>query len=163
MSTELVLRAIALATGIAQEKVEEHWAKSGDLGQTAEALVKKKTQATLFSHDLTTKKVFDNMLKLAEQEGHGTVDKKLALFAELLTSATPEEAKYLVRTVLSELRIGLGEGTLRDAIVWSVFGEKLGIKYDAEKNDLVLPDDNREPYAKTVGVVQGAAFRLGLR
>ena len=156
MSTQLLLKAIALATGIAQEKVEENWAKSGDLGQTAEALVKKKTQATLFSHDLTTKKVFDNLLKLAEQEGHGTVDKKLALFAELLTSATPEEAKYLVRTILSELRIGLGEGTLRDAIVWSVFGEKLGIKYDPKKNDLVLPDDNREPYAKTVGVVQGA-------
>lgn len=156
MSTQLLLKAIALATGSAQDKVEESWNKTGDLGQTAEALIGKKTQATLFSQELTTKKVFDNIIKLAGQEGHGTVDKKLALFAELLTSATPEEAKYLVRTVLAELRIGLGEGTLRDAIVWSSFGEKLGIKYDAEKNDLVLPDDNREPYAKTVGAVQEA-------
>jgi DNA ligase-1 len=156
MSTQLLLKAIALATGIAQEKVQEHWAKTGDLGETAEALIGKKTQATLFSQELTTKKVFDNLVKLSGQEGHGTVDKKLALFAELLTSATPEEAKYLVRTVLAELRIGLGEGTIRDAIVWSSFGEKLGIKYDAGKNELVLPDDNREPYQKTSESVQGA-------
>jgi DNA ligase-1 len=156
MSTQLLLKAIALASGIAQDKVEAHWAHSGDLGTTAAAFIGKKTQATLFSQPLTTKKVFDNLQKLATQEGHGTVDKKVALFAELLTSATPEEAKYLVRTVLAELRIGLGEGTLRDAIVWAAFGNELGIAYDAEKNDLALPDDNREPYTATVNAVQEA-------
>ena len=156
MSTQSLLKAIALATGLGQDKVEAHWAQSGDLGATAAAFVSKKTQATLFSQELSTKKVFENLLKLAEQEGHGTMDKKLKLVAELLTSATPEEAKYLVRTVLAELRIGLGEGTIRDAIVWASFGTTLGITYDAEKNELVLPDDNREPYAKTVDAVQGA-------
>ncbi len=156
MSTQLLLKAIALATGIAQEKIEEHWAKSGDLGATAAEFTGKKTQATLFSQELSTKKVFDNLLKLAEQEGKGTVDKKLALFAELLTSATPGEAKYLVRTVLSELRIGLGEGTIRDALIWSAFGQQLGISYDPAKNELVLPDDNREPYETTSGKVQEA-------
>ncbi len=156
MSTQLLLKAIALATGIPQEKVQEHWNKTGDLGQTAEALTNKKTQATLFKQELTTKKVYDNLLKLATIEGQGTVDKKIKLFAELLTSATPEEAKYLTRTVLSELRIGLGEGTIRDAIIWSAFGKELGIQYDSEKNELILPDDNREPYTKTSNTVQEA-------
>ncbi|MEM4242744.1 MAG: ATP-dependent DNA ligase [Candidatus Woesearchaeota archaeon] len=156
MSTQLLLKAIALATGIALDKVESHWAKTGDLGETAAALIKKKIQATLFSQELTAKKVFDNLQKIATAEGEGTVDKKLALFAELLTSAKPEEAKYLVRTVLSELRVGLGEGTIRDAITWAAFGKELGITYDAEKNELVLPDDNRQPYEKTLEAVQGA-------
>ncbi len=156
MSSKLLLKAIALASGIEQEKVVAHWAETGDLGMTAAAFISKKSQATLFSQELTTKKVYDNLLKLAEQEGEGTVDKKLKLLAELLTSATPEEAKYLVRTVLSELRVGLGEGTLRDAIVWSVFGKQLGITYDAAKNELVLPENNREPYDKTMTAVQEA-------
>ncbi len=156
MSTQLLLKAIALATGTPQEKVEQNWNKTGDLGQTAEALIGKKTQSTLFSQELTTKKVFDNLHKIATTEGEGTVDKKLALFAELLTSAKPEEAKYLVRTVLSELRVGLGEGTIRDAITWAAFGKQLGITYDAEKNEIVLPDNNRQPYEKTLEAVQGA-------
>ncbi|MEM2916339.1 MAG: ATP-dependent DNA ligase [Candidatus Woesearchaeota archaeon] len=156
MSTQLLLKAIALATGIPAEKISESWAKTGDLGETAAAFIKKKTQSTLFSQELTTKKVFDNLYRIATIEGEGAVDKKLALFAELLTSATPEEAKYLVRTVLSELRVGLGEGTIRDAITWAAFGNELGIKYDAEKNELVLPDDNRQPYEKTLEAVQEA-------
>lgn len=156
MSTQLLIKAIALATGTSEEKIQQSWTTSGDLGSTTEQLVVKKTQATLFSQELTVKKVYNNLYKIAIQEGEGTVDKKLALFAELLTSATQKEAKYLVRTVLSELRIGLGEGTLRDAIVWALFGKELGIIYDKEKNELVLPDDNREPYEKKTIAVQEA-------
>lgn len=156
MSTKLLLKAIALATGIPQDKVEAHWAQTGDLGKTAAAHTAKKTQATLFSQELTTQKVFDNLHKLAGQEGENTVDRKIKLFAELLTSATPDEAKYLVRTVLSELRIGLGEGTIRDAIVWSAFGTQLGLRYDQEKNEIILPEGNREQYSSTSEIVQGA-------
>jgi DNA ligase-1 len=156
MSTQLLLKAIALATGISQDSIERHWAQSGDLGATAAAFVGKKAQATLFSQELTTKKVFDNLLKLATLEGEGAMGRKIALFAELLTSATPAEAKYLVRTALAELRIGLGEGTIRDAITWSSFGSQLGIAYDAAKNELVLPENNRGPYTTAIEAVQGA-------
>jgi DNA ligase-1 len=156
MSTQLLLKAISFASGISQDKLEAHWAQSGDLGETAAKHIASKTQATLFSQELTTRKVFDNLLKLATLEGDGVVDRKVKLFAELLLNATADEAKYLVRTVLAELRVGLGEGTIRDAIMWSAFGEKLGLKYDAEKNELALPDDNREPYDKVAAAVQGA-------
>ena len=36
--------------------------------------------------------------------------------SELLTSAKPVEARYVVRLLLEDLRVGLGEGTIRDAI-----------------------------------------------
>jgi DNA ligase-1 len=156
MSTKLLLKAIALAAGTADEKVEAHWVQSGDLGATAAALLSNKTQATLFSEVLTTKKVHENLVKIATLEGEGTVDRKVKLFAELLANATPEEAKYLTRTVLAELRIGLGEGTVRDAIVWAAFRDQLKLAYDAQKNELVLPDNNRQPYAAAVDAVQSA-------
>jgi len=61
-------------------------------------------------------KVLDNLKKLPELEGKGTIDKKLSLISELLTSASGIEAKYIIRTLLGDLRVGTGEGTLRDSI-----------------------------------------------
>ena len=54
--------------------------------------------------------------------GKGTVDRKMSLISELLTSASGLEAKYIIRTLLSDLRIGVASGTIRDAIVWAYFG-----------------------------------------
>lgn len=156
MASQLVLKAINLATGADLSKVEEVWKKTGDLGQTTHDLIAKKKQVTLFSQPLTTKKVFDNLRKLAVLEGSGAVSAKVQLVAELLTSASPEESKYLVRTVLEDLRVGLGAGTMRDAIVWAFFLEESGVKYDRTKNELVIPDDNRENYDKYVNAVQDA-------
>ncbi|MBI4145132.1 ATP-dependent DNA ligase [Candidatus Woesearchaeota archaeon] len=156
MASQLVLKAINLATGIDQTRIDEVWKKTGDLGQTAHDLTKTKKQSTLFSKELTTKKVFDNLRKLASLEGAGVVQNKVQLVAELLTSATPLEAKYLVRTVLEDLRVGLGEGTMRDAIVWAYLMHETGASYDKEKNELVLPEDNREKYDAVIKGVENA-------
>jgi len=156
IAARLVIKAIGVATGVDAEKIEESWKKTGDLGDVAEKMVGKKKQSTLFSQKLTVTKVFDNLQKLAELEGPGTVDRKVQLVAELLTSAKPLEAKYIIRTILGELRVGLGEGTLRDAIVWAFFGKEIGLKYDAKENELVLPDKNRDEYNKYLVAVQEA-------
>lgn len=121
VASKYVLRAIAVASGISQDKIEEEWKKTGDLGSVAEKTIAKKKQSTLCSHTLTVTKVFANLQKLAEISGEGSVEQKIKLLAELLTSAKPVEAKYIVRTALEELRVGIGSGTLRDAIAWSCF------------------------------------------
>ncbi len=133
VASKLVLKAIVIATGIDSAKVETMWRKEGDLGAAAEKLVGKKKQATLFSQDLSVSKVYKNLQSLSTLEGAGTVDKKVKLIAELLTSASPAEARYIVRTVLEEMRVGVGEGTLRDAIVWAYFWDELGLEIDTEK------------------------------
>ena len=154
MAGQLVLKAINSATGISSSDIEKTQKSTGDLGKTAEECVSKKKQVTLFSQPLTISKVFDNLQKIAILEGEGTVNRKVSLVSELLTSASPREACYIVRTVLQDLRVGLGDGTLRDAIVWHVYGNELGIKYDKEKNNLELI--NREKYNETVETVQSA-------
>ncbi len=116
MSSKLALRAISLATGNSKEEIEKMLNKLGDLGKVAEELIKEKKQVTLVQHKLSVKKVFDNIRKLSILEGEGTVNKKIGLVAELLTSAKPIEAKFIVRTVLEVLRVGVAEGILRDAI-----------------------------------------------
>jgi len=120
-STQLMMKAISSSTGSSKKEVENLWRKTGDLGLVAESLIKTKMQRTLFSKKLTTKKVFENLRVLASLEGKGTVNKKVSLVSELLTSAFPLEAKYITRTVLDQLRTGVAEGTIRDAIVWAYF------------------------------------------
>lgn len=156
VAIRIVIKALNQATGVDNDLIEKEWAKTGDMGTVAENLISRKRQSTLFSEELSIDKVFNNLRKLAELEGHGSVDNKVALISELLTSAKPSEAKYILRTILTELRIGLGEGAIRDSIVWAYFGEDIGIKYDKKENEMVLPDDNREKYQKYADAVQEA-------
>ncbi len=134
IAAKSMLKVINLATGTSASETENEWKKTGDLGIVAMNLIKSKKQATLFSQELTVSKVFENLKKIAEVEGEGAVDRKIQLVAELLTSAKPEEAKYIIRTALEELRVGVGEGIIRDAIVWSSFPKTVGIFFKCKNN-----------------------------
>jgi len=115
-SSRLLIKAISASTGASSEKIEKEMNRVGDLGDVAASLTKNKTQRTLFSQDLSVKKVVDNLKKLATMEGQGSVDKKIGLVAELLSSASADEAKYIARMVLEVLRVGIADGIIKDAI-----------------------------------------------
>lgn len=109
-------KAVAKASGYSSSEVDKLMRQIGDLGEVAKQLLAKKKQVTLFAEHLTVKKVFENVRALPDISGEGSVDKKIAAIAELLASSAPLEAKYVTRTVLGDLRIGVAEGRLRDAI-----------------------------------------------
>ncbi|MDD5192959.1 MAG: ATP-dependent DNA ligase [Candidatus Nanoarchaeia archaeon] len=120
ISEQLCIKALEKSSGISAKDIVLKWKKYGDLGLVAENVIWGKKQNTLFSKRLTTEKILENLKKLPELVGKGTVDKKLALISELLTSASGIEAKYIIRTLLNDLRIGVASGTIRDAIVEAV-------------------------------------------
>ncbi|MFH1291234.1 MAG: ATP-dependent DNA ligase [archaeon] len=125
ISHQLIIKIISKTGGISESEVVEEFKKLGDLGNVAEAVLgKKKQQMALFSSKLSVEKVLANLQRLPSLEGKGTVEIKMGLIVELLHSAIPMEAKYIVRTVLSDLRIGVGSGILRDAIVKCCFNPK---------------------------------------
>ncbi len=121
ISNQLTIKAISKATGTEPKKVVQEWKTIGDIGKVAEKFTEYKKQATLHSHVLTTEKVLENLRKLPELEGKGTVGKKLLLITELLTSATPKEALYLVRTLIGDLRIGVQESTIKYGFLKAFF------------------------------------------
>ena len=136
IATQMMMKAISKATGVSIDKIEKEFAKVGDLGLVAEKFTKERKQVTLFTKKLTIEKVFKNLQELAFVTGAGSQDKKLALITELLVSAKPEEARYIVRTILGELRVGVAEGLIRDAIV-EAFLIKEGEKKKEEMTELV--------------------------
>lgn len=122
ISNQLIIKAISKSSGDSPDKIVQEWKKIGDLGKVAEKLIKSKKQSTLFTKSyLTTKKVLENLRKLPELEGEGTVDKKLSLITELLIAASPLESLYLTRTILGDLRIGIQESTIRESLSKAFF------------------------------------------
>ncbi len=116
---KMVIKAISIVSGIPENKVEDKIRETGDTGIAAEQLMVKKAQTTLFTERLTVRKVYENLDKLASLTGKGSQDKKISYIAELLSFSQPKESRYLVRTILEELRLGVGEGIVRDAIAQS--------------------------------------------
>ncbi len=130
VSTQIVLKAISRATGTGIDEVVISFKKIGDLGDVAMTLLGEHKQKSLFSKSLSVEHVFDGLRKIAEIIGDGTVDKKLAIISELLISAKPVEARYIVRTLLSDLRIGVADAVLLEAINLKFFS---GAKDTLEK------------------------------
>ncbi|MBX0296149.1 ATP-dependent DNA ligase [Haloarcula nitratireducens] len=116
VSSSLTARAIANATGVAHEQVESWWRETGDLGDAAALAVENRSQATLVSETLDVATVYETLRGLADYEGAGSQDRRIDDIAGLLADADPDEARYVVRTVVGAMRLGVGEGTIRDAI-----------------------------------------------
>lgn len=121
VSDQLAIKAIAKVSGLNVEEINDLYRELGELGLVAEKVVEKRKQSSLFSGKLDVEKVLNNLQKIPDLEGQGTVDRKIGLIVELLNSASGVEAKYVIRTVLGDLKIGVGNGLLRDAIVDACF------------------------------------------
>ena len=128
ISNQLVVKAIGTAYGIGKEEIEKRYNKVGDFGKIAEEYSEKKKQSSLFNKPLDVVKVFENLKKIMEVEGKGAVEKKITLITELLVSAKPSEAKYIIRTLLQDLKIGMGDAVIKDALIKAFFSGKEGIK-----------------------------------
>jgi len=154
VSDKLIIKALSTSTGNSKEKIEKLFSKTGDLGIVAEQLTENKNQTTLGSKKLTVDIIHSKIRSLAELEGEGTVNRKVGIISELLTSASPLEARFIVRIILEQLRVGIAEGTIRDAIVWCFFSEKLKLKYDSKTNELDYPKENKNEYDLITSKVQ---------
>jgi DNA ligase-1 len=73
---------------------------------------------------LTVQKVYETLDKMAKTSGSGAVDTKMALLAGLLAAASPLEAKYILRTVTGNLRLGIADMTVLDALAVAYGGGK---------------------------------------
>ena len=112
----LIYEALRVSTGVEKRIIENLVREKGDFGLSAEEVVRKKKQTSLFSEELTVKKVREVLDEISSLTGEGSQKRKIILLSELYISCTPIEARYLTRLILKEMRLGVGEGIVRDAI-----------------------------------------------
>lgn len=151
MSQKLVLKALALASGFNEARIEKLWKELGDLGLVSAKVILEKKQRTLFNETLTVDKIFLNFEKISSLEGNGTVDTKIKILAELYGFASSLEAQYITRTVLEDLRVGMQAGSFRDGIVWCYFAREINLSYEKGKIEV-----DRDKYNEKIALVQNA-------
>jgi DNA ligase-1 len=103
--------ALCAATGVSPESLGPRYARWGDGGDVAFELFceAKPNNVPRLSLEST-----ENLLtRLSTTRGKNA---KTALLTEIMVNATPLEAKYLVKLLSGDLRIGLREGLVEDAI-----------------------------------------------
>ena len=136
IGAKLVERAVAEAVGTTQSKVEDAVRDNGDIGLACIELYSKKSQTTFFSQPLTIDFVFKSLQKLSKITGSKSTNRKISILLELLSQASSSEAKYLTRTITEELRIGVGDGVVRDGIA-----EAFNIKKEIVERAQMLTND----------------------
>jgi len=112
----LLYEGIAYVTGIKKESVIETINRTGDPGKAVEILLAGKEQTSFFSEELDLLSVFHEFEKIADTGGKRSQREKLLAIRKLFANASPVEGKYLSRIMLEDLRIGVGEGNVREAI-----------------------------------------------
>jgi DNA ligase-1 len=115
--------AIARAAGpnVTSEDVETRLADYGEIGAVAASydFGGQRGLAAFGSGDedaLSVADVTTRLDELASAAGAGSRDRKRDALFGLFTRSEPEQARYLARLVLSEMRIGVGGGAVRDAV-----------------------------------------------
>jgi DNA ligase 1 len=122
LAEKLAMRSVATATGVEQGDVVAAVREAGDLGQAAEQLLAATAQDLVPS--LQVAEVIDTLHQIARAEGPGSQGRKLELLAGLLAAATPLEARYLLRLVTGNLRLGIGTPTILDALAQVYTGNR---------------------------------------
>jgi DNA ligase-1 len=112
VGTSALREALSEATALSVENLRPRYVRLGDSGEVAyEAISEVKGDQLIPS--ITLAETESLIERLSEMKG--TKNKK-ALLAGVLADATALEAKYLVKLLVSDLRIGLKEGLVEDAI-----------------------------------------------
>jgi len=108
VGASLFWQAIGRLSGTDAETMEQVYAKHGDLGDMAAQLLAGKPAG-----GLSLREVAHAFADLAERRGPAS---KLAALEELLSRASALEAKYIIKIVAGDLRIGLKESLVEEAI-----------------------------------------------
>ena len=115
----IISAALCEATGFSFEDLSPRYVRLGDAGDVAEEIVREARQSQPAT--VTLAETESLVTRLSETRG---IKNKTALLRAVLYRATPLEAKYLVKLLAGDLRIGLREGLVEDAIA-RVFGQPL--------------------------------------
>ncbi len=112
----LLYDALAYVIGKKRDYVISAINNSGDVGKVVESLLEKREQTMFFSEELDLLDVNERFLLMARSSGRRSQQERLRSAQYLLSNATPLEGRYLARLMLEEMRIGVGEGVVKDAV-----------------------------------------------
>ncbi len=124
IAEKIAIRALSKSSGISIKKIENEYKDTGDFGQVASKILEQKTQTTFLSENITVERVYDTLYKIAELKGARSQDMKMKYISSLLNDATPSEGGFIAKIITSNLRLGIADYTILDALSIAYTGSK---------------------------------------
>ena len=144
----LLWRVVAGLSGKDESALASAYRRHGDLGAVAAEVQPEKS-----GQGLRILEVADTFRQIAAARGPAA---KSAIVRDLLSRATPLEAKYIVKVMTGDLRIGLKESLVEDAIA-KAYGGTLA---DMRRTNMLLGDIGETLRLAVEGKLATAKMRL---
>ena len=103
-------------SGTPPRAISELYLEHGDLGEVAQEALKTKQEMTLFGESITLAELQETFDTMARSKGKGSSSSRRALLKSLLLRSSPPEAKYVVKILTGEMRTGIVQGLVEEAI-----------------------------------------------
>jgi len=116
MAEKMVIETVSRASGLSKADVEALMAETGDIGLTAERALNDKRIGTLGGKELRVSDVYETLDQIARESGKGSSARKIKMLVSLMVDTSRLGARYLARTVVGTLRLGVGDMTMLDAL-----------------------------------------------
>jgi DNA ligase 1 len=112
-----VIRVLSEIATLDPNQIQRIYLQHGDMGALSEYAVSKKNMVSLFQQQaLTLLSIYDRLKEIADTIGSGSGKDKKNILKGLLINSSPLEAKYLIKIINGETRIGLTEGLVEIAV-----------------------------------------------
>ncbi|HEV8020436.1 MAG TPA: ATP-dependent DNA ligase [Candidatus Lustribacter sp.] len=117
------------AWGVDSTALRTAYRATGDLGAALGPFVRPTADLGLFRETLTPAKLYAYLVEIAAAAGKSAQRRRQVLCERILGACTdPLEATYVIKVVTGELRIGLREGLIGDAIAQAYAAEPLAVR-----------------------------------
>lgn len=116
MAEKMAVATISRASGLGKNKVEAILSESGDVGLAAERSLLDKRQAMFGEKPLSVSDVYNAFDQIAKESGKGSSGRKIDRLVRVMVNSSPLGARYIARTVVGTLRLGVGDMTILDAL-----------------------------------------------
>ncbi len=139
----ILYEALAKACGCPAEQISQMLRATGDPGLVAAGVVEKRRPigfaAFQEAEPLTIAQVYERFVATARASGKKSQDIKVKNLQFLFSLAGPLEARYIARLAIEDMRIGIGEGGMRDAVARAF--SKSGVDADTVEQAYNLTND----------------------
>ncbi|MGA2199566.1 MAG: hypothetical protein ABSG45_06480, partial [Nitrososphaerales archaeon] len=116
MGYSTITDVIEEVTGMSPRELGKVYLRHGDLGEVVEEVIPKKRMAVLFQEDLSLGDVAEGFEAMTGAKGKGSNAAKKGHLKALLLRSNETEAKCLVKILTKEMRIGLVDGLVEEAV-----------------------------------------------
>ncbi len=115
--------------GVEREALSAAYRATGDLGAALGPFVRPAADLGLFRETLTPARLYALLVEIAAAAGKSAQRRRQVLCERVLGACTdPLEATYVIKIVTGELRIGLREGLIGDAIAAAFAADPLAVR-----------------------------------